>query len=1175
MPTPEPPFNHRYSPPFSIASYRGRDTTVAETGTTRQSRKKGKHAAQKETNPAREPDSDAIGEQEGYPPFSRVENANTRPSKVSTPSDDLTHTPILGALRNAETMPDLDNSALTATWAQSIPFAKPTFTNQPHGSNASGSPPKNTNAAVERGGFSGRSPPSSPPTHNSRPASSGFGISPPQVRQPQSNRSLSVQPPFSASSPPRPHLPQAHFYGAPNLDLGLGARLRDPDQDQGVSCLSFTRIPAAVGSKRQKYSPDSFLMAAEDKLDIVTLEKSKLSALGALEGVGGTIIDAKVLTWQSRNDPFHHLRPLVSLVVHGPARIRQPPQDVPDLVPDREVNPTDNAGPGVKSGSSKESTDFQTTVEIYSLATQNHLSTLMWSQPTRGLPNFRGRVMSVPPPVGSLKLDAGGNFLTVSSGTSGEIFVFTVDEHSTARFRCLGKIWTTAQTLQDRRYSESGSSTDTDTSPADVNRGAKLGQFPIISLSSRWLAVVPPEPVSCQALPLTVAPDTISSIVPGLESRNAPPQPPVSCAIESPDAESLINRVARGVAQEVVRGARWLGGQGYQSWNSYWNKDQTSGTQAPSPNRNVYPAEPYVPAGFFPPTHAPEVRPTSAEPQLVSVIDLEMLARESHPSTSERVMPLATFQPPNGVSFLSFSPDGLSVLSATRKGDVQYVWDLKQIRHLRAGILLANPETETTTRSGKVSQVARFARLTPSCIVDIEWKDPSGDQLAIITKNGTIHVFDVPLQSLQWPPIRRPTRQTEPYSAPASPAVTAQADEPTVIGGVLSSAIKLAGKTQPMLANLRGRAPSLGMINAGGGGNNGMAFASATGARGSKAVAAGLSKSVGAATGAVSSLRHAGDNRLHLVSLAKNPARSRVSWSQNPHQSIFLVLDGQSIKSYRVSRNRSTSKPRRQALSVIDVNPRLNLSLPASEQLSKNSAMVGTAISRPSAPNECRGGENALGGYWNLPPSARNIQSPGIVHPLSCAEIETNAPYQPFHSDRRVSLSVYHGHRALGHSHHKPWVFGNDVATTRLDIRAPRNSEDDQEHNGPETAHDRVMHRQGDGVAGSTLYRHTSMTSGGLESSTLRARTPGDGGGDDDVHGLADQIVVTTRRRKNLNPAAGAKGKGGAGYQSTIVGGSGAGPRAVATAVDGGAGGAEDGFFEDDCDVLDFAEDRV
>jgi hypothetical protein len=1116
MPASESRVNHRDSSPKVEVQNRGRNTAVAEIGGSgRQSRKRGKNGVQKETNMAKEADQAVASESGGSPTPARVDHAAGTLSSPFSTRNDFAPSAVLDALNSAEKVSDSDGPHFTGAWAQTIPLSKSPSIDLLEDMGAGVSPPT-VSTAMERGGFSNKTPPSSPPTRRSRPVSSNAGMSPPHARQPLPKRSSRIlHQPFGASSPPPPHLPQAHFYGVPDIDLGLGGRLRDAKPDGPARFVSFAELDLA-SSRRQKSRSDAVLLALEDRLDIITLEKDKLAALGALDGVGGAIVDAKVLTWESGIDRFHHLRPLVSLVVHGPRRQGNQTPSTSALAPDQDPHNTTPSADGTLTVRANECTDFQTTVEIYSLATQEHLTTLMWSQSAPGLPNIRGLPVSVPPPVGSLKLDARGNFLTVSSGTSGEVFVFAVDN---SKFVCIAKLWTSVRTLHDRRHSSSSNSTDADASPADVDRGGKLAQSPILSLSSRWLAIVPPGPTSCQSLPITVAESSISTTITGMESHNAPPRPPVSCALESPDAESFINRVARGVAQEVVRGARWIGGQGLQTWNNYWNRDQYMNAQGPAQNRNIYQVDQHLPAGIFPPTHAPETRPTSADPQLVSIIDLHVLAKESYASSSDTVTPLATFQPPNGISFLSFSPDGLAIVSATKKGDIQYVWDLKQIRHLRAGTLQTNSDSETSVRTGKVTQVARFARLTPSSIVDIVWKCPSGDRFAVITKNGTIHIFDLPLSAFQWPPIRRSLR-LEPSSAPASPAVTPQPDEATVVGGVFSSAMKLAGKTQPMLANLRGRAPSIGISNVVGSGNSSIGFASATGIRGSKAVAAGLSRSVGAATGTVNSLRHVGENRLHLGNLARNPAPSHVHWSHRPEQSTLLVIDGQGIKSFRVSRRRSSSKPRRQALSVIDPNPRLHLSLPASEHLSSLGAS-----SNPVLHHDGGGGAEVPAGYWASHPPSRNVEPSRIIHPLSCAEIETNAPYQPFHSDRRVSLFVYNDRNA-GTSPTdtlEPWVFGNDFATTRLDIRPPTVSDEEEQN-----------------VGASVLYRHTSMTSGEQIGSD---------------EAVADQIVITTRRRKTRTP-----------HQSVLA----AAASAAAMKPE-----QDDGFFEDDCDVLDFAEDRV
>lgn len=1108
MPASESHLNHRDSSPKTEAQYRGRNTSVAEIGTGRASRRRGKNAVQKETNTTKQTESNELG---GSPSPARADNAAHTAARPISNSSDLPPSAVLEVLDSGQRVSEPDGPDFTGAWAQSVPFSKSPSRDLLESIDAGFLPP-NVSITTERGGFSNKTPPISPSMRQSHPVSSNVPRSPPQARQLLSRRSSRVlQHPFGASSPPPPHLPQPHFYGAPEIDLGLGGRLRDATCDGPMPFVSFAELEDARPRRENSHS-DIVLLASEDRLDVLTLEKGKLAAVGALGELAGTVVDTKILTWEGGVDPFNLLRPLVSLILHGPRRVRHSPHPMSGFAPASTDSVANAVGP--LPARANETTDFQTSVEVYSLATQEHLATLMWCQSTPGLPNIRGLPASVPPAVGNLKLDARGNFLTVSSGTSGEVFIFAPANDGSLTFRCIAKLWTSVQTRHDRRYSNSSSSTDADTSPADVNRAGKFPQLPIMSLSSRWLALVPPAPTSGQCLPVTIPHGLIPTTVPGLESRNPPPQPAVSCALESPDAESLLNRVARGVAQEVVRSARWIGGQGLQTWNNYWNKDQQGNSQTPAHHRNIYQADPHLPAGVFPPTHAPETRIISADPQLVSIIDLQVLARDSYASRSDTITPLATFQPPNGVAFLSFSPDGLSIVSATQKGDIQYVWDLKQIRHLRASSLQTYPDSETSVKSSKVTQIARFARITPSTIVDIEWKQPSGDRFAVVTKNGTIHIFDLPLSSFQWPPIRR-TPRLEPASAPASPAVSAQPDEATLVGGVFASAIKLAGKTQPMLANLRGRTPSIGMSTAFGSGTSGIGFASATSIRGSKAVAAGLSRSVGAATGTVNSLRHAGDNRLHIKSLARNPARAHVCWSHHREQPTLLVIDAQGIKSFRVSKRRSSSKPRRQALSAIDPNPRLNIPLPASEQPSTRAI-----TSKPVGHHGHVEGEAMVTGFWALRRPSKGLQPLRIVHPLARAEIETNAPYQPFHSDRRVNLFVYNG--GAGESGaldgHDPWVFGNHIATTRLDIR-PAACSDEEEQN----------------IGGSVLYRQTSMTSGERIGSEER---------------VADQIVVTTRRRKTKTP-----------HQSVL-----------ATGI---KAEADDGFFEDDCDVLDFAEDRV
>lgn len=149
------------------------------------------------------------------------------------------------------------------------------------------------------------------------------------------------------------------------------------------------------------------------------------------------------------------------------------------------------------------------------------------------------------------------------------------------------------------------------------------------------------------------------------------------------------------------------------------------------------------------------------------------------------------------------------------------------------------------------------------------------------------------------------------------------------------------------------------------------------------------------------------------------------------------------------------------------------------------------------------------GGYWSLqttPAGTRQTNKP-TAHPLSFAEIETNAPYQPFHTDPRVKLFVYDNSLPTQTAQQNPWAFGELIPATKLDLGSALLDDDN-----------------GDGGNDDSEPAHM------MENvTTIRKR------GEDEL----EQVVVTTRRRR---------GRG---------------------VLD------EREFFEDDCEVVDFAADRV
>ncbi|KAK3079622.1 hypothetical protein LTS18_004393 [Coniosporium uncinatum] len=156
-------------------------------------------------------------------------------------------------------------------------------------------------------------------------------------------------------------------------------------------------------------------------------------------------------------------------------------------------------------------------------------------------------------------------------------------------------------------------------------------------------------------------------------------------------------------------------------------------------------------------------------------------------------------------------------------------------------------------------------------------------------------------------------------------------------------------------------------------------------------------------------------------------------------------------------------------------------------------------------------------------------------NPFAHAEIETNPPYQPFHTDHRINLSVYRSevtHPRNGHSevdweaklwstdgshHHanNQWVFGEDIPTVTVKSSTP------------------LAHEDADNATNSNVAGAAGFGRGDMKNHVGRCD------GDDDT---VEQIIVTTRRKRSKRSVGGAE---------------------------------EDGFFEEDCDVLDFAEDRV
>ena len=982
-----------------------------------------------------------------------------------------------------EHTPPQDAVAPSANYGRSPPELIP-------GLSYAASPPAQ-HAYIGKGGFNTRSPPTSPPQAKARPVSYGG--------RPSSNYGyprLSTSPyghpiPAYGSPPALPHLPQQHFYNPQDVDLRVGARPPSA-KAQPPSLIKLARFPGSISGCQ-----DALFVGSGPHLDILSYNGEKLDPVGSLTQLPGIVHDAVFLTWTSGNDPLRELRPLVALALHDAASLEQDAEDRPSSRLSNSVSAM--TGPMIS-------------VIVFSLQTQSPIAELL-----RAPMGAQQQLPSVFPDPGTsakdrLSLQASGDHLVVSSAVSGEVFVFGMrSEETGSGFDCLTKLWTSRQPRLQRRDSSHGRPAEADMSPADLSRGER-GELPaIVSLNGRWLSYCPAAS-SSTSIGASLGSSVLVSNSFTIASRSAPSRPTVNCEVESPDAETLLSKVAKGAAQSLVRGSKWLGEMGMQAWRN-WNTDPAlNAPQAATHRSPVY--SPQLAPSPFPPTHGEPVDQSLSEPETVSVIDLQVLPRGEGKKGSEPTPTLATFQPPGGCSFISFAPNGLSLLTASRKGDVQYVWDLFQIRHPRTTV------TPTGTAAGafssRVRQLAKFERFSPSSIVDVQWESPLGNRFATLTQNRTIHMYDLPANALRWPPPRK-AKKPRPVSAPAEKPDTSQ--QSTSPLSFLASARNIANRTQPMLANLRGRTPSVtGGVS--GIGSSGIGLASATGMRGGKVVAAGFSKSLGAATDTVAHIRHAGQSKLHLKLEA---AAGRLVWREREGRTLLCVLDASGIKNYYV---RKTNPRERQleTVSVFDARKAVAYKLPEG---------LGPSLEQMSIQDVAttQEDENNKRGFWK-PETLRQAANNTANAPLSHAEIETNAPYQPFHSDHRVSMSIYADASQMTESNlptvsvlFQPqgtqnrasapdrWVFGGDIPTLKLNITPAL----------PQQSEQRVHE--------SIVYRETTF-----------AQIPGDD--------EAEQIVSTTRRRK-------AKKRGNDAGDSQVL------------------GEGQEEFFEDELEVLDFAADRV
>jgi hypothetical protein len=1042
--------------------------------------------------------------------------------------------PLLDALSSAALTQSSSQAA--NEWANSAEAFSSSQNNLVHVDNSPETQPSSYEDRLPHFGWTTReqrgiSPPSShpqsisPPTNRPRPISYHLDGNYPRGAEdfntPASSYAARRSSMFSQYSrygpqPPLPHHAQAHFFGAPDANFLLPPSAPGlVPGDNGYYC-GFDTLPTQSPDSPRTIS--NVVVTGYDRgLDVYSVGKRGLSKISSISGLRGGIYNAKILPWGFRDGQST----LIALVVHGPV---QAPSDISNresAIPTPEGNLTaqieiaresarDHAPSSPGNDTSAEY--YQTTVEVYSLRNQ-HVATLLALPKTQASTPTTSPLFRPPPPVGSLSIRADSCYLVVASGTTGETWIFRQQEPpapSVPAFKCIGKVWTTIQ--HGLTVDPTGLQGDGDWRHTDQSSARQQYRPSILSLNGRWLAYCPSSPSSQVSLRAVIPDVSPSQRIPGLNAQAPPQLPPVNCSAEMPGGESMMKQLAQAATQEVIKGATYLGKQGVQAWNNYWNKPSP---QQPTHEAMQYPAHPAM-AHQFPPTHgvhsqAPVV---NKDPGLISILDMDSLSHHTS-STGSSPHPLATFKVPHGCSFLSFAPNGLALFTASSKGDVQFVWDLMRVQYTKSSYLRGGTPG-SGSHSPHVRQIAQFSRMTIARIVDVVWTSPHGERAAMVTEPGTVHILDLPASAFTWPPPRQKLPNRNPDDDISRSSLTA--------AGVASSAVNsLWTAARPLVDRKRRSSIGISSISA--------AAVTSQAGHGTQALAAGISRSVGAATGRMNEMRKSGSPKLHLPQSSVTPSRACVRLLNGKRNDIVLAVAGGIVRAYTVKSRRADRPVDKQKASKgakyvefrLPPLPDFNSTPRAVRQVDQGLECTEEDMGSPEP--KFRQPEHSV------------ARPRGTEASIPQAEIESNAPYQPFHTDRRVGLHIYSHEEApipspsvsallvpieqRGETSHvsstgskKPWSFGGNIRSTKLDVGPMQPNEDSfyvpSDHLAPPQ---------------SAIERVLKVT---------------------DNTGDMEQIVVTTRMRK--------------------------GGRADSN----NAGGAdEEGFFEDDCEVLDFASQRV
>lgn len=992
--------------------------------------------------------------------------------------------------------------------------------------------------------YTGQPPSTSPPVQARRPLSFHMDnhYAPSEAYAPSAasirRSSMHSQSAYNRGSlnPPLPHQAQAHFYGAPEIDLDLGPKTGIRAGERGYAYGFDTVTRPFSTSARGK---DTVVLAGyEGGLEVHSVTKNCLDTIASLKGLRGGVHQAKILPWAldgSGSDPS----PLVAVVVHGPMISALSPE-VNGL--ERASGAASPAGTDMghrdSNGVRTASVEFyQTTVDVYSLQDSRHIAVLLEGPKIPLTTSITSPIFQAPPPTGALRILAENGNVVVASGQTGECWIYrqsSIPHEPRIEFRCVGKLWTAIQQpLAD---------------PAPEAERLRLTQqrqaekAPIIALRGRWIAYCPAAPSSQMGLRANV-PGPVTGKAPGLTSHTPPQLPSVVSDVDLPAADSIMNKLVRETTQEVISGAKWIGERGLQAFNNYWNKPATLAQQARSPT-NAQPWNSHFaarPEPQFPPTHGAAAPAVTKEPGLVSIVDVETSLNSSS------IHPVTTFAT-SGCSFLSFSPNGLSLFTASTKGDIQTVWDLLRIQYTKSSPLHSSAKISSLSNGPRVRQIAQFSRMTVARIVDVSWMKPNGECVAMVTERGTVHLLDLPSSAFIWPPPRRRLRPQETNNNISEGSTSAV----SIAAGALNSAWDAA---RPLMNRSR-RSSSNANANSN--------TTQTAGSRivghanyGGKILAAGISHSLGKTGSAINQLRYSGDNRISLPSSSNAPGSSCVILVANHKDHSLFVLGSGFVRTF-------PQRPRRMSLgegrqSATRFRRYKDFKLPMLPE-----DIIAPAVKRLVDPDEYldlldKDGDG-INNTMVLSARSKPPRHASADTSIPQAEIESSAPYQPFHTDKRVVLYEFANEQAVKAPVSQLPTVSVLLADTHLtdkslrpsNVRKAKAKAEAEAAAAAAAAKEPVNEDGGDWAFGQPIalnrLSHVHVTSSEDEAfnmSTEDFRTLPQSAMERSVArhmdvGDEEQIVITTRRRRG-----------------------------------GGRAMDDDGFFEDDCEVLDFADQRV